>query len=453
MQISVFGLGKVGIVLATCLARAGHQVIGVDVSPDIVRKLNDRSLMSPEIGVNERLSAAAPDGLRGTLSAEEAVLGSDLSFIIVPTPSNTLGGFSLRYVLDVCRQIGFALRNKNGDHVVALVSTVLPGSSERTIIPALEEASGRTIGRGLGYCYNPSFIALGEIVQGIERPDYVLIGESDTPAGSLVLAAHQALIPKTTPVARMRLIEAEITKLASNTHETMRVSFANMLLSVCSEIPDANVDRITGALAHRMGHRFFKGAVPYGGPCWPRDNEALSAFMDSIGVSSRMPRNVDLFNAEHGRYVLRKVLEIAEPGVTVGLVGMAYKPGTGVIERAYGVDLASWLLVERRTVIAWDPLALGEVKQAMNGGLLYADSLNECIARSDVAVIVNPLKELANADWSLADDKTVLDCWRVLEPYQTKAIGRYIALGQGPHDNQGFWLDGNIGKRLSLLTN
>jgi UDPglucose 6-dehydrogenase len=453
MRISVFGLGKVGITLSSCLATAGHQVVGVDVNEAVVTAFNDRTLSSAEPGVNDRLRAAPRARLSATLSAEEAVIESDLSFIIVPTPSNTLGGFSVRHVVDACDQIGKALRKKSSDHVVSLVSTVLPGSSDHIIIPALEAASGRKVGHGLGYCYNPSFIALGEIVQGIERPDYILIGESDAETGAIVLAAHQAMIPDATPVARMHPIEAEVTKLASNTHETMRVSFANMLLSVCSEIPNANVDRITGALAHRMGHRFFKGAVPYGGPCWPRDNEALSVFMDTIGVSSRMPRNVDLFNAEHGRFILRKILEIAEPGSTVGLIGMAYKPGTSVIERAYGVDLASWLIAERRSVVAWDPMALAEVKNVLDGSLAYASSLADCVKRSDVTVIVNPLKDIEAADWSLAGGKIVLDCWRALKPPQVELVGRYVGLGQGPGANEAFWLDRNVGRRLDLLSN
>lgn len=453
MRVSVFGLGKVGVTLAACLAKAGNQVVGLDVDPAVVQAMNQRTLTSPEPGVDERVNLASEIELRATLSVQDAVQGSDLSFVVVPTPSNTLGGFSVRYVVEACEQIGRAVRSKAGSHIVSLVSTVLPGSSEHLIIPALEAASGRKIGQGLGYCYNPSFIALGEIVQGIERPDYVLIGESDPGTGERVLAAHRTMIPDTTPVARMHPIEAEITKLASNTHETMRVSFANMLLSVCAEIPNANVDRITGALSHRMGHRFFKGAVPYGGPCWPRDNEALSVFMDMIGVSSRMPRNVDLFNAEHGRFILRKVLELAGAGARVGIIGLAYKPGTGMIDRSYGVDLAAWLIAERRKVIAWDPLALPEVRRSMNGALAYASSLRECIASCDVVVIVNPLKELLAADWSPARDKVVLDCWRTLQQPQIQSIGRYIGLGKGPLDNQAIWLDGNLGRRLDLLSN
>src|SRR5574342_348196 len=194
LDISVFGLGKVGLTLVSCLASAGHRVIGIDVSGSVVSSLQNKSIQSDEPGVMDRI-ASSSDRLSATMDAEDAVKNTALSFIIVPTPSNTFGGFSLRFVLEACRTIGKAIRKKDGSHVVALISTILPGSSDFTIIPELEKFSGRKIGKGLGFCYNPSFIAQGEIVKGIETPDYLLIGESDSASGDLVLAAHQLLIP------------------------------------------------------------------------------------------------------------------------------------------------------------------------------------------------------------------------------------------------------------------
>ena len=145
---------------------------------------------------------------------------------------------------------------------------MLPGASEHAIIPALEAASGRRVGDGLGYCYNPWFIALGEVVKGMETPDYALIGEADQRSGDRIEALHRSMIRNDAPVVRMKLIEAEISKIACNTHETMRVSFANMLFSLCAEVPGADVDKITGALSYRMGHDSSRArylmAVPAG---------------------------------------------------------------------------------------------------------------------------------------------------------------------------------------------
>lgn len=452
MQISVFGLGKVGITLSACLSSADNRVVGVDVDRHLVDALNCGGYHACEPGVMDRLAQAGPEYFTATTDAAQAIHETELSFVIVPTPSNVLGGFSLRHVLRACREIGSILKNERGEHTVAVVSTMLPGSSDMRVIRCLEESSGRKIGEGLGYCYNPSFIALGEVVKGIEHPDYVLIGEAGSQSGDLVLRAHRTMMRNAAPIARMSPIEAEITKIASNTHETMRVSFANMLFSVCSEVPGANVDRITEALAHRMGRRFFKGAVPYGGPCWPRDNVAFSVFMEAIHTPSRMPRAVDLFNEDHGRYILRKVLSLTRAGEMVGILGLAYKPKTACIERSYAVQLADWLLKEGRCVIGWDPLAIPETQAALGDRMIFATSAEGCLRQSGVAIIVNPLSDIEEIDWTVARKTTVIDCWRCLPERVTMQLQNYVPLGQGPNSDVTAWIEQSIGEYFNLLT-
>jgi UDPglucose 6-dehydrogenase len=217
-------------------------------------------------------------------------------------------------------------------------------------------------------------------------------------------------------------------------------------------VPGANVDRITEALAHRMGRRFFKGAVPYGGPCWPRDNQAFSVFADAVRAPSTLPRAVDTFNDAHGRYVLRKMLALSEPGDTVGLLGLAYKPGTPVIDRAFAVDLAVWLLDEGRHVIGWDPLSVGEVRRVMGDRMQYADTPEACLRASDLAIITIPMPELATVDWSAAHEATLVDCWRCLPPAAAEAAREYVALGRGPVGDVAGWLDKVAGDHFRLLT-
>jgi UDPglucose 6-dehydrogenase len=452
MQISVIGLGKVGLTLASCLVAARHRVVGADVDPRVVDDLNRGLFESPEPGVKERLLRGPSGSFTATVDVLQAVRETEVTFVIVPTPSNTLGGFSLRHVLRAVDEVGAAIRHKAETHTVAIVSTILPGSSDALIVPRLEAAAARKVGDGLSYCYNPSFIALGEVVKGIETPDYLLIGEANHAAGDVILSVHESIVKAKSPVARMSPVEAEITKIASNTHETMRVSFANMLLAICSEVPGANVDRITEALAHRMGKRFFKGAVPYGGPCWPRDNQAFSAFIDIIRAPSTLPRAVDTFNEEHGLFVLRKVLEVSTAGETVGILGLAYKPGTPVIERSFAIDLAVWLAREGRAVVGWDPMAMDEARRAIGERIAYAETGDECIRQSDVVVITNQLPELASFDWSLARQATVVDCWRCLPSDASARARRYVPLGRGPNTEIGGWLEKVAGDYYRLLT-
>jgi UDPglucose 6-dehydrogenase len=450
-DISIFGLGKIGHTLAVTLAASGNHVIGCDVVPSLVEAINARTYRSAEPGVAEKVASTPPDSLHATLQTDEAVINTDVSMIVVPTPSNALGGYSLHFVLDACRQIGSAIRKKHAAHTVAVVSTILPGASDGYIIPALEVASGRKVGAGLSYCYNPSFIALGEVVKGFERPDYVLIGEAYPHAGEILAAVHRSILTTDVPIERMRPIEAEIAKIACNTHETMRVAFANMLFAVCSEVPNADVDRITEALGYRMGQRFFKGAVPYGGPCWPRDNRALAVFMDAIGVPSIVPRTIDASNDEHGRYVLRKILEATSPGESVGLLGLSYKPGTHVVDSSFGIALARWLVQDGRHITAWDPAAIPDARAALGDDVKYASSAEDCLRVSRVVVVVNPMNELAAVDWTSGRESTVMDPWRCLSEQAIKCVRRYVAMGRGKVTPTLPWFNGHLGAKLRLL--
>jgi UDPglucose 6-dehydrogenase len=376
----------------------------------------------------ELISSFSAGQFTATLDEKEATFKSNLTFIIVPTPSNTLDGFSNENITNSLRAIGDGLRRKAEPHYVSIVSTILPMSSAASLIPALEQASGRKIGDGLGYCYNPSFIAQGDVMRGIVKPDYVLIGEADRASGDTIEAVHRRLITNNAPIVRMSPLEAEITKIASNTHETMRVAFANMLLALCNELPGVNIDRVTNSLGYRLGNRFFKGAVPYGGPCWPRDNRALASFMDLAGVPSTLPNAIDLANAQHGRYVLREVLRFAPRGSRVGLIGLAYKPGTSMIDCSFGIDLARWLASDGRLVVGWDPLASGEALRTLGDRITIAAQPEECLA-CDVVVIVLPLIEIGAIDWSYGRKATVIDCWRAMSFAQQAQVAVYIPLG------------------------
>lgn len=450
--VSVFGMGKVGVTLAMALCRAGYRVVGVDVVPSIIAALADGTFTTTEPGVMDIYKTLPKGQFTATMNADEAIDASDVSLVIVPTPSNVLGGFSNAYILQSIATIGAAIKKKKGPHTVSIISTCLPGSSQMQLVPALEKAAGRVLGQGLGFCYNPSFIAQGDVMKGLVQPDYVLIGEADKASGDAVEAVYRRMVLNDAPVVRMSTAEAEITKIASNTHETMRVAFANMILGLCNELPGADVDKITHALGYRLGRRFFKGAVPYGGPCWPRDNVALSEFMDMLNSPSTLPRAIDRSNLEHGRYVLRSILARAPRGAKVGLIGLAYKPGTWMVDRSFGVDLAAWLKGENRDVVCWDPEANASAAQVLGNSVIFAKTAEDCFA-ADVVVVLLPLAGLDKLNWAKAKTATVIDCWRVLPESVQKTVGAYIPLGR-MEPAQNLWDPASDKhQRFTLLTN
>src|SRR5690348_1464448 len=217
MKISVVGLGKLGSPLAAVFAGAGFSVIGTDLNESLVRALADGRAPVDEPQLQELITANGTR-LRATSDCTEAVLASDVTFVIVPTPSDENGRFSNEFVLNAMRTIGTALRRKNGYHVVTITSTVMPGSMDGEIRPALEHHSGRTIGDDLGLCYNPEFIALGSVVRDMLRPDMILIGESDEKAGDLLEQIYQKSCENTPAFRRMNFVNAELTKISVNTY-------------------------------------------------------------------------------------------------------------------------------------------------------------------------------------------------------------------------------------------
>ena len=263
----VIGLGKLGAPLAACLAAKGLTVIGVDNDPLKVDAINRHQRPVQEPGLGELL-AKTHERLSATDDIEAAVRDTNITFIVVSTPSEPNGGFSLRYVDPACEAIGRALARKTEYHVVVLTSTVMPGTTGGHVRELLERVSGKRVGQNFGLCYSPEFIALGSVIRDFLNPDMLLIGESDARAGDFLKSLYADVCENKPAVARMSFVNAEITKLAVNTYVTTKISYANMLARICERLPGANVDVVTTALGNdtRIGAKYLKGALSYGGP-------------------------------------------------------------------------------------------------------------------------------------------------------------------------------------------
>jgi UDPglucose 6-dehydrogenase len=434
MQVSVIGLGKLGAPLAAVLASKGHQVVGVDVNPDFVRALAAGKAPIEEPGLQ-----ALIDGSKGRLSAtsdcEAAVLASELSFVIVPTPSDTQGGFSNKYVLSAVTAIGKALRRKSGYHVVNVTCTVMPGSTGGEIRRALEESSGRTVGKDVGLCYSPEFIALGSVIRDMLYPDMLLIGESDTRAGDVLEGIYKTTCDKNPPVMRMNWVNAELTKISVNTYVTTKISYANMLADMCERLQGADVDVVTAALGMdtRIGKKYLKGALGYGGPCFPRDNVAFGVLARSLGARADIAEATDRLNRHQIDRLAQIALRLLDSRSRVGVLGLSYKPETGVIEESQGVALAARLSEERKEVYVHDPLALQGAMAVLQDKVVPLMSAEECVKAVDVLVITTPwpqFKDIPHAAFARSGPRLqVLDCWRILPREQLCAVADIHYLG------------------------
>jgi UDPglucose 6-dehydrogenase len=278
-DVSIIGLGKLGASMMAGMASRGLKVIGVDVSPAAVEAICQGRAPVEETDLEKTIQANAGN-IRATLDYTGAVHNTPISFVIVPTPSDERGAFSLEYAVQCFSAIGKALRTKNDYHVVVLTSTVLPGSSRHGLLPILEKESGKKCGVDFGLCYNPEFIALGSVIKNFLNPDFYLLGEFDRRSGDVLAAVHNRVSVNKAPIKRMSIENAELAKIAVNSYVTLKISYANMLADSCERIPGGDVDVISDAIGtdSRIGRKYLSGGLGFGGPCFPRDNAAL-AFM------------------------------------------------------------------------------------------------------------------------------------------------------------------------------
>jgi UDPglucose 6-dehydrogenase len=423
-RLSVIGLGKLGAPLLAVFAGAGFDVIGVDVNQAAVDAINAGRSPVREPGVDELLTAHF-GRYKATTDTRAAVLATDATFVIVPTPSGPDGGFTLDYLEPVCWEIGRALREKAGYHLVAIVSTVMPGQTAQ-LCAVLEHTSGKRNGQGFGLCYSPEFIALGSVVHDLQQPDYVLMGAQDSQGQYELYDIYRRVVGRGVEIIVTTWASAEIAKIAQNAFITMKITFANHLGTLCGAIPGANVDEVTRALGHdrRIGPHYLRAGTAYGGPCFPRDNKALSTAAERAGVGFPLATHVDFLNAGRTER-LAEVVQEAGKG-TVGILGMAYKPGTPVCEESAGLRLAERLLGLGRDLIVYDPLALDEARAVLGDRVAYAESETECIGRADIVVLMHPVGN--HVDPSTAP--IVIDPWRLLA-FNGPRDG-YYPLGIGP---------------------
>jgi len=434
--VSVIGLGKLGACIAACFAHKGFSVIGADVSAKTVELVNGGKAPVTEPQLSEMM-AGAHERLRATQDVSQAVIDSDVTLIVVPTPSTAEGGFSIEYVIEAARAIGRGLKAKKGYHLVVLTSTVLPGSTEYGMMPVLERESGKRAGKDFGVCYSPEFIALGQVIKDFLNPEFLLIGEQDERAGMLLAETYLAVCNNTPTIARMNLVNSELTKISVNAYVTMRISFANMVAAISEQLPGGDVDIVTGALGldTRIGSRYLKGAVAYGGPCFPRDNQALAYLAGQLGQSGALSEAVHAYNSSSNRRLAERVLEVMPKGGSVAVLGLSYKPDSHVIDEAPGFLLAQSLVESGATVKVHDAMAMESVRRVLGDKVTYAATAEEAIAGSDVVVITNPDKAYAALQLaSIPRSTIVIDAWRLLRK-QAGDAPNYVGLGLGD-DNQ-----------------
>ena len=435
VALSVVGLGKLGACTAACFAARGFDVIGVDINKHSVRAINRGEMPVYEPHLQDVITAAGPR-LRATTEYADAIAATGITFLIVPTPVQPDGQFSDQYLAEALTQLALALgRARKPYHVFVITSTVSPGTTEGRLIPLIERVSGRRLGRDFGVCYNPEFIALGTVIRDFLKPDLVLVGESDRRAGRPLASIYRQVCQNEPPIARMSIVSAEITKISLNAFVTMKISFANTLATICEAIPGAELDRITEALGadRRIAPHTLKGGLPFGGPCFPRDNRAFAAFAERFGVDAKLAKACDEMNEYRAERVAELVMcQISSVSPQrVSILGLAYKANTPVVEESPALQIIDRLVQKRAEITVYDPLAMDGARAVFGDRISYAASVEECVAGCSVCVITTQADEFRGLDGShFAHARpVVIDCWRLLDPRKLGAGVEYVPLG------------------------
>lgn len=417
--IAVIGLGRLGAPLAAVLAAHGNRVIGVDLNPSVVDAINAGRPPVEEPGLSDTMARSF-----GRLSASQdvatAVSGSEISMVVVPTPSDSTGAFSNEHVLSAVSAIGTAVA-PTADHLVVIVSTVMPGSTAGPIQQALDSAAGRHV----GLCYSPEFIALGSVLRDLQEPDVILVGEDEDGVSDPLVEVLGAVTGGSTPVRRMSTASAELAKLAVNTFVTTKIAFANMIGDICSHLPGSDVDAVLGAVGsdRRIGQPYLRAGAPYGGPCFPRDNLALSRLAESVGARADLAVSTDALNRHHASSLSALVESSTPSGGTVAILGLAYKPGTPVVDESFGINVARTLMSRGIPLILHDADATETAARVLGSGATFTSSLTEAVRGADVVVVTIPAPEYDDllGNPALRGTAVIIDCWAAVRGGEVSA--------------------------------
>ena len=410
MDVSIVGSGYVGTTAAACLAGHGHRVVNVEIDEGIVAAINAGEAPIHEPGLAELIAAHGGDRLRATTDYD-AVRETELTLLCLPTPQATDGSLDLTAVRAGSESLGRALAALERSHVVAVKSTVLPGTTTDVVGEIVARESGLSVGEDLLLAANPEFQRAGTAVADFENPDKIVIGARDDRAVATLCELYAELIDGGGPhVVETGIPEAELIKYANNTFLAAKLSIVNELGNASKEYgADAWEVLEAVGLDSRIGARYMRSGLGWGGSCLPKDVDALRAglraegyepeLLDAVvGVNDRQPRRlVDLL----GRHV-----DLEEARVAV--LGLAFKPDTDDVRGSRALDVIEHLRGAGADVVAYDP---GATENALERApdLSVAPTAAEAIADADAAVIATAWEAFESLSFDGMARRVVID--------------------------------------------
>ena len=352
MNISIFGLGYVGCVSLGCLAQNGHIVIGVDVSETKVDLINRGIATIVEKDIDEIIRAQFNSGkIRATKDPKEAVLNTEISIIAVGTPSSVNGHLVLDYIYKVVENIADALKQKNGFHVIAIRSTVLPGTCEKAA-KMIEKISGKIYNKDFTVVSNPEFLREGTAVNDYFHPPYTLIG-SDSKSGSEKMSQLYNEIDAEIVITSIK--EAEIIKYVNNTFHALKVSFANEIGNICKTLGVDSLEVMKIFVKDKqlnISPYYLRPGFAYGGSCLPKDLKALQTLAHDLYLDTPVIQSINKSNDIQIKRAEKIITDCNKN--KIGILGLSFKEGTDDLRNSPSVNLIETLIGKGFTIKIYD---------------------------------------------------------------------------------------------------
>ena len=416
MKISIIGSGYVGAVTAVCFADVGHEVICVDIDEKKVQQINAGIPPIYEESLEELLKKYVGKRLIATTDNEFAVFNTDISFICVGTPSEVGGSINLSIVRSAAESIGSALAKKNGYHVVVVKSTVIPETTEKFVLPILEEKSGKVAGKDFGIAMNPEFLREGKAIYDFMHPDKIVVGSIDESSGDLVSELYlnfECEITRTNPKT------AEMIKYANNSFLATKISLSNEIGNICKKmgIDTYDVMKAVGKDS-RISPLFLNSGAGFGGSCFPKDVRALISKAKEIGYSPTILESVLAVNENQplmmAELLQKKIGEFKDKKIAV--LGLAFKNDTDDIRESRAIPLITELLRLGAKVSAYDPLAAENMRRVFPT-VRYHKNAKEALEGADACLVITEWEEFKKLDseFEVMNNRIVIDGRRIIK--------------------------------------
>jgi UDPglucose 6-dehydrogenase len=407
MRVSIVGSGYVGTTIAACFADLGHEVTNVDIDETVVATINAGESPISEPGLDDLLAEHGGDRMHATTDYG-AVLDTDLTFLALLTPSTDDGGIDLSYMEAAAETLGETLAGASGEHTVVVKSTVVPGTTADVITPIVEDASGMTAGEDLHVAMNPEFLREGTAVEDFLHPDKVVFGSTDAGAIERLRELYDPLLARHgAPVVETGTREAEMIKYANNAFLASKVSLINDIGNVCKELGvDAYEVADAIGLDDRIGAKFLRSGLGWGGSCFPKDVKAIIHSAKERDYDPAMlEAAIEVNDRQPGRLLALMDRHVDVAGERVAVLGLAFKPGTDDIRNARAVPVIEGLQDRGAEVAAYDPVAAENMRERFPD-IEYADAPEGALEDAVAALVVTEWEEIAGLDGEFDAMKT-----------------------------------------------